>query len=160
MNMTDLMNVEYDVPILIDPTSEATNFHVLRGSAAKADALEVDRRNLIDELKLYLMRQGHEVKRLVYRPSGEIKPILNDLYIEAKGFDCLYQISPRLTRESIRIALGECLDFTRFTDAKAYIVTKNEPREDLVKLCLSQNVGVIFKLDGEFRTIGFEESDQ
>jgi hypothetical protein len=86
---------------------------------------------------------GHEVVRQQIIPAGEAKPLYTDLYdrtvqelIEAKG---------TVTREGIRMAIGQLLDYGRFLDAKRIaILVPSQPRADLVQLCETLRIDMIW----------------
>lgn len=87
------------------------------------------------------------LKRLRIKPPGETQPLYTDLYdpsekriLEAKG---------TVTREAIRMALGQLLDYRRFlADAQLAVLLPERPREDLVSLLQAHNILIIAR-DGD-----------
>jgi hypothetical protein len=91
--------------------------------------------------------------RLKIKPAGEALPLYTDLYdpqmrliIEAKG---------TVTRDAIRMALGQLLDYRRFVDRphKLAVLLPEAPRRDLLDYLDSNGVSVIARTnDGRFET--------
>ncbi|WP_405808133.1 restriction endonuclease [Streptomyces sp. NBC_00210] len=101
-----------------------------------------DRREakLVTAYRRYLRSQGHTVGRKKIVPEGELKPLYTDLFdvtdnvlIEAKG---------TVTREAIRMAIGQLFDYRRYIAPRPNIalLLPAEPRPDLIKLCHSDEV--------------------
>jgi hypothetical protein len=60
----------------------------------------------------YLRSKRYEVKRLQVSPEGEVKPIFSDLYVPE--IPLLVEAKGTVERGSIRMALGQLLDYRRF----------------------------------------------
>jgi hypothetical protein len=115
--------------------------------APSQEPYEAERREqkLVLALKAYLEGNGHDVCRLKIVPPGEAKPLFTDLFdrttntlIEAKG---------SVERGSIRMAIGQLADYSRFVDsgpARRAVLLPEHPRQDLVDLLDSQNVLIIW----------------
>jgi hypothetical protein len=94
--------------------------------------------------------------RLKIKPVGEALPLYTDLYdpetrliIEAKG---------TVTRDAIRMALGQLLDYRRFVDRphKLGVLLPEAPRRDLLEYLDSNGVNVITRAkNGRFETVPF-----
>jgi hypothetical protein len=110
---------------------------------------ELERReaDLVHRYRNHLLRQGHEVGRLRVVPPGESTPLYSDLWdvtaaelIEAKG---------GVTRDQVRTAVGQLLDYGRFVHAKTRaVLLPSRPRPDLLAYLRSAAVGVIYP-DGD-----------
>ena len=105
---------------------------------------------LIADFIAWSRRAGREFKRLKIVPKGEGKPIFSDLYskkarqlIEAKG---------SVSRDAIRMAIGQIYDYRRFAEAGTglAILLPELPRPDLVDLIQSSGVGLIHRTDAGF----------
>jgi hypothetical protein len=105
---------------------------------------------LIADFIAWSRRAGREFKRLKIVPKGEAKPIFSDLYskkarqlIEAKG---------SVSRDAIRMAIGQIYDYRRFAEAGTglAILLPELPRPDLVELIQSSGVGLIHRTDAGF----------
>jgi hypothetical protein len=109
---------------------------------------EVERREseLVHRYRAHLMRQGHDVSRLKIIPAGETAPIYSDLWdltdrelIEAKG---------GITRNELRMAVGQLQDYGRFAEAQTRaVLVPAKPRPDLLAYLRSAGVTVIFPSD-------------
>jgi hypothetical protein len=105
---------------------------------------------LVHKFIAWSRRAGREYKRFRIVPRGEAKPIFSDLYsnqanqlIEAKG---------SVSRDAIRMAIGQLLDYRRFAPAKTglVILLPECPRPDLVELIKSAGIGMIHENNGDF----------
>ena len=113
---------------------------------------EVERREqaLVVKLKAELLRQGHEVCRLQFRPRGEPAPLFCDLFDKTTGV--FFEAKGSVSRGAIRMALGQLADYARFPSpppTKAVLVPE-EPRPDLLALAASENVTVVWPLEDDY----------
>jgi hypothetical protein len=105
---------------------------------------------LVKALEAHLKKKGHEVRRLKIVPPGEAKPIFCDLrdvtansLVEAKG---------SVTREAIRMAIGQVADYSRFvgnSPVRAVLVPE-KPRGDLLALLETQSIAAIWPVGEGF----------
>jgi hypothetical protein len=120
--------------------------HVTHGTVRpQAGPYEVRRREqtLVREYKSHLESRGSTVGRLRVIPTGEANALRNDLYdttrqnlIEAKGTG---------TRDAVRMALGQLLDYGRFMpQAKRAVLLPTRPRPDLEQLLLAHEVFAVW----------------
>jgi hypothetical protein len=110
---------------------------------------EMERREatLVHRYREHLRRQGHEVGRLRVVPAGESAPLYSDLWdvtgrelVEAKGL---------VTREQLRSAVGQLLDYGRFVEAKTRtVLVPTRPRPDLLAYLAHTGVSAVYP-DGE-----------
>jgi hypothetical protein len=107
---------------------------------------EAERREaqLVMQYADHLRMAGHQLTRHRIVPAGELKPLFTDLFdltdsrlIEAKG---------TVTREAVRMAIGQLLDYVRYLPAgtSLALLVPSEPRADLLDLCGSVQVEVIW----------------
>ncbi|MFJ8363057.1 restriction endonuclease [Streptomyces sp. NPDC093984] len=96
----------------------------------------------------WLLRQGHEVGRHQILPPGESKPLLTDLIDSTRNV--LVEAKGTITREAIRMAIGQLMDYQRFIDPRPSlaILVPSRPRADLIDLCRAVDIEVIWP-DGE-----------
>lgn len=102
---------------------------------------------LVHRYRRYLVGLGHEVSRLRVVPSGEGSPIYSDLWdetarelIEAKG---------SVTRDHLRHAVGQLIDYSRFVDAETTsVLVPSRPRPDLLAYLKAAGVNVLYP-DGD-----------
>jgi hypothetical protein len=110
---------------------------------------EIERREatLVHRYREHLRRQGHEVRRLRVVPAGESAPLYSDLWdvtggelVEAKGL---------VTREQLRSAVGQLLDYGRFVEAKTRtVLVPTRPRPDLLAYLAYAGVSAVYP-DGD-----------
>jgi hypothetical protein len=107
---------------------------------------------LVQDFIGWSRRAGHEYTRFRIVPPGEAKPIFSDLYnketnqlIEAKG---------SVSRDAIRMAVGQIFDYRRFASSKTAlaILLPERPRPDLVDLIESAGINIIHRADDGFVT--------
>ncbi|KPM55182.1 restriction endonuclease [Frankia sp. R43] len=99
----------------------------------------------------HLRALGHEVCRKQIVPANESRPLFTDLYdatanelIEAKG---------TVTREAIRMGIGQLLDYGRFIDPppRLALLVPSKPRPDLLELCATVDVTAVWKIGNEWQ---------
>lgn len=116
---------------------------------------EAERREsgLVQTLTMHLRGRDHEVCRLQIVPKGEYKPLFTDVYdITA---DVLIEAKGSVTRESIRMAIGQLADYSRFAPtARKAILVPSRPRPDLEDLAGAQSIDIIWAAGA-----GFESTD-
>lgn len=101
---------------------------------------------LVGSYRDHLVSQGHEVSRLCVVPPGEGSPLYSDLWdatdadlIEAKG---------SVTRDNLRQAVGQLLDYGRFANARTRtILTPARPRPDLLDYVRRVGIDVVYPDD-------------
>lgn len=89
-----------------------------------------------------LEREGHDVCRLQFRPEGEAAPLYCDIF--DKTTNTLYEAKGTVTRNAIRMAIGQLVDYGRFAEPPAArsILLPEKPRPDLLVLAESQGIQV------------------
>jgi hypothetical protein len=98
---------------------------------------------LVHRYRRHLQSQGHTVTRLRVVPRGEVAPLYSDLWdettlelIEAKG---------NVTRDQVRQAVGQLLDYGRFVSAETRtVLVPAEPRPDLIEYVKSVGIDVVY----------------
>lgn len=114
---------------------------------------EAERREqkLVKQFEAHLRRKGHDVCRLKIVPNGEAKPLFCDL--RDRTADTLVEAKGSVTREAIRMAIGQIADYKRFASnaTTAAVLVPEKPRPDLVSLLETQSIGAIWPTaDGSF----------
>jgi hypothetical protein len=101
--------------------------------------LERKEASLVHRYRQYLQQQGHEVDRLRLVPPGESRPLYSDLWDETSRE--LVEAKATVTRDSLRMAVGQLLDYGRFAQASSLaVLLPSRPRDDL--LAYLHNVGI------------------
>lgn len=136
-------------------TVEAVSVHVVAPEVVAAERVELEyavstsaeRREarLTDRFREYLeTSHGHEVKRYkISTPAGvfytDIADITAGILYEAKGSS---------DRMSIRLALGQILDYGRYVDDDALaVLLPDRPADDLIELLESHEIGCVIEND-------------
>ena len=104
---------------------------------------------LVRRYRDHLASQGHQVSRLRIVPAGESAPLFTDLWdettqnlIEAKG---------GVTREQLRSAVGQLIDYGRFVDAKQLtVLLPTKPRPDLLAYLTAAGVALAYEDGSSF----------
>lgn len=116
------------------------------------EPIEAERREakLVQDYKSFAEKQGRVMVRLRIQPQAEAKPLFTDLFdrtsnllIEAKG---------TVTREAIRMSIGQLLDYRRFVtpSPRLAVLVPQGLRADLRNLLTSNGIGVIEQVDDGF----------
>lgn len=129
-----------------------------RGAADRETYVEPDREpyeaerresTLVQSFATHLRRQDHEVCRLQIVPKGEYKPLFTDLYDVTA--DLLVEAKGSVTRETIRMAIGQLADYSRFApSARKAILLPSRPRPDLEDLTRGQSIEIIWPNGNSF----------
>jgi len=121
-------------------------------------AYEAERREqaLVLAFRDHLLKQGHQVSRLKIVPPGEAKPLFSDLM--DRTTNTLYEAKGTVERGSIRMAVGQLLDYSRFVEPKPRlaVLLPSRPREDLRELLRSAGVDLVWREGKRFLDSGSE----
>jgi hypothetical protein len=110
---------------------------------------EIERREatLVLRYRDHLKLLGHTVSRLRVVPAGEVVPLYSDLWDETTGE--LVEAKGGVTREQMRSAVGQLLDYGRFIQSKSRVVlVPTRPRADLLAYLSAAGIGVVYS-DGD-----------
>lgn len=109
------------------------------------EPVEAERREavLVQQYKRYAEAQQRTLVRFRIQPKGEAKPLFTDLFDE--GSNLLIEAKGTVTREAIRMALGQLLDYARFITPtpRMAVLVPSPLREDLQQLLKQNGVGII-----------------
>jgi hypothetical protein len=112
---------------------------------------EFERREaeLVHRYREHLLRLGHEVSRLRVLPAGESAPLYSDLW-DVTTSD-LIEAKATVSRESLRMAVGQLLDYGRFVEAESRtVLVPSRPRGDLLSYLSNVNIAVIYPQDDDW----------
>jgi hypothetical protein len=105
--------------------------------------LERAEAGLVLRYRLYLQALGHTVTRLRVVPPGEAAPLYSDLWDETDGE--LVEAKASVTRDQLRHAVGQLLDYGRFVEARSRsVLVPSRPRDDLLAYLRSVDIDVIY----------------
>jgi hypothetical protein len=101
-------------------------------------------------------RKSKKLKELVrheVQPSGSFRPLFTDGW--ASESSTLIEAKASTSRENIRMAIGQLLDYRRLIRSKVKvkrmaILVPSKPREDLIKLLKELKIKTIFKEKEKF----------
>src|SRR5262249_43593334 len=105
---------------------------------------------LVLEYTGYLVRKGHAVRRFRVQPQGEAREILCDVYDETRNN--LLEAKGTGVRAELRMAIGQLLDYARFTTPAAAlgVLPPARPRPDLEALLAAAEVSAVWPVGGAF----------
>ena len=105
---------------------------------------------LVERFIAWSRSVGHEYKRFKIVPRGEGKPIFSDLY--SKETNQLIEAKGSVSRDAIRMAIGQLFDYRRFAPGKTNltILLPEYPRPDLAELIESAGISIIHEKNGDF----------
>ncbi|MWA10682.1 restriction endonuclease [Streptomyces sp. BA2] len=115
------VEAQYTERMLVEPSREPYE-------AERAEA------KLLLAFAEYLRLKGHAVHRQRIAPSGVAKFLLTDLYDVTQNR--LYEAKGSVARTSIRMAIGQLLDYARFLpQPELALLVPSRPEDDLLDLC-------------------------
>lgn len=125
-------------------------FHVsFSGHTIKASRKE---QSLVLAYADHLRCQGHSVTRHVYALHETVHTLVCDLVDET--CHVLYEAKGDVRRESVRMAIGQLLDYRRFEQTnpkmKLAVLLPRQPAEDLIKLVHSVGASVVWRTEDGF----------
>ncbi|GIH93925.1 restriction endonuclease [Planobispora siamensis] len=105
--------------------------------------------SLVQALADYLRGKGHTISRHQMLPEGETRPLFTDLY--DKDLNLLVEAKGSVTRENVRMAIGQLADYGRFLPgATRAILLPSKPRADLLALAHSQDIVIMWPAKGGY----------
>lgn len=91
----------------------------------------------------HLRSNGHDVGRIKVIPEGERSPLFSDLWDSTSGD--LIEAKGVATRESIRMAVGQLLDYGRFIEHNRKVVLlPSRPRPDLIDYLHTLDIDIVY----------------
>jgi hypothetical protein len=104
---------------------------------------------LSDAYEAYLTGMGHQVLRWKLALPGEAAVLYSDLYDVTTNE--LYEVKSSEDRKSIRLAIGQLLDYSRHVTRpgpRLTVLLPSLPSPDLVDLLLTCGIGCVYPLGG------------
>ncbi|MCU1612633.1 MAG: hypothetical protein JWO98_173 [Frankiales bacterium] len=130
--------------------NESSEFETPGAPPTTATKREAD---LVDRYAAMLAKERHPVRRWRLRAPGELTSMLTDLYDATEQE--LYEAKGSANRASIRLALGQLLDYERHLPEPPKLKTvlvPHQPAKDLVSLLHRHGVGCVWETSkGEFK---------
>ncbi|MDI5972566.1 restriction endonuclease [Streptomyces sp. SL13] len=111
-------------------------------------------RGYVEHLRLL----GHTVCRQRITPAGELKPLFTDVFDETA--DVLIEAKGTVTREAIRMAVGQLLDYRRHLapGVGLAILLPSRPRQDLIDFCAGLGIATVWPKGETYVTEGASTS--
>jgi hypothetical protein len=93
----------------------------------------------------YLEARGSTCVRYKLRPPGELRDLYTDLFDETENV--LYEAKGVATREAVRMAIGQLLDYSRYIPTKPSlaVLLPARPADDLRKLLVRLKIRCVFE---------------
>lgn len=130
-----------------------TSFDVAPGEGTTALRREAE---LVDRYKAWV-GDTQRFRRWKLKPPGELRPLLTDIFSETD--DILFEAKGSASRGSIRMAIGQLLDYRRQIDSPGLslaVLLPQRPSDDLLILLGGLGIAVVAELPGGgFERIGF-----
>jgi hypothetical protein len=102
---------------------------------------------LVKRFESWLTSRGHQIERARIRPIGEANYLFTDTYdVDSK---ILYEAKSSCDRATIRLAVGQLLDYLRFLpEAGGAILLPDEPTYDLQSFVAACGLGLTYPSEG------------
>jgi hypothetical protein len=105
---------------------------------------------LVIAYKAWMRDRGSEIVRLKFRPPNLPHHLFNDIYDKVRNN--LIEGKADASRPSIRMAIGQLMDYRRFAPpgARLAVLTERRPRRDLEDLLGTLGIACIWRADDAF----------
>lgn len=105
---------------------------------------------LVDDYVTHLEAMGHQVSRHMIFPGGEAQPLRTDVFDHTHNV--LTEAKGDTTRPSVRMAVGQLLDYRRHIDPDPRLAAlfPVAPRADLRDFCASLNIATTWRNGNSF----------
>jgi hypothetical protein len=129
---------------LVDLEADETAEYTVPGGEARV----ATRREylLSEEFRTSLGARGETLRRWRLRPPGSLRSLYTDLYDAERGE--LYEVKATNSREDIRMAIGQLLDYRRWIEpspVRITVVIPGPPLPDMADLLAALGIGVVYK---------------
>lgn len=114
-------------------------------TATEARTANKTEQELVENLTKFLRSRQHTLQRFKISTHGSLCPLFTDLYDATDRM--LYEAKSSVARYSLRLALGQILDYRRYldTDIRTSILVPMEPQRDMLNLLDSYSVSTVWK---------------
>jgi hypothetical protein len=132
---------------------EAAHTTTYAGSSTAITAVRREA-ELSRRYQAYLAKQGRSCVRYKLRPPGELCDLYTDLFDKTRNI--LYEVKGVSTREAVRMAIGQLLDYRRHIPTKpaTAVLLPARPTDDLLDLLANQNIGCVHETEsGQYETV-------
>jgi hypothetical protein len=138
--------------ILADGTNEVKSISIESGVTETSfvhpsrEVYTADRKEsqLVRKFAAHVDWRGYNATRRQIKPKDERRPLFTDMYID--GVNLLVEAKGSVTREDVRMAIGQLADYRRFLDSpQGAVLLPSRPRCDLLDLIEVEGYGVIWE---------------
>jgi hypothetical protein len=150
--------VPLNKPVLADqatvtdvPVEESNTERTLVDPAPEPYEAERRESALVQQFKVFMEDRRYTVRRNEIVPPGETSPIYTDVYV--KELNILVEAKGSIDRNSIRMAIGQLLDYKRFileASVRCAVLLPELPRPDLLRLLAYADILLYIPDRGEF----------
>jgi 5-methylcytosine-specific restriction protein A len=93
----------------------------------------------------HLEKERHSCVRYRVRPPGELRDLYTDIFDETENV--LYEAKGVATREAVRMALGQLLDYSRHVpgNPSLAVLLPARPSTDLVAMLQQNKIGCVYE---------------
>jgi hypothetical protein len=136
----------HDVAIEKQNTEE----YLLTPSGKTTTAVRAEQK-LVIRYRDYMASKGVDVQRRRYVPAGEVRPLYSDVWVPDR--DALIEAKNSDSRESLRMAIGQLCDYSRFHDpgVRCAVLMPYKPNADRLDLLSHAGVDAIWPYSDRFR---------
>lgn len=129
--------------------SEQSNVVEFELSPSTGTVARRDEAKLVGLFENWLRQQAHDPQRLRIKVPGERHELVTDTYDTTTRV--LYEAKSRSDRATVRLAIGQLLDYLRFApDASGSILLPDEPTPDVKRLIQSVGFGLVYRRLGSW----------
>ena len=128
-----------EVPLENHTVQEFQRAAVRAGTGVKRE------HELVSAFQSVLEGRGSELNRFRVYPRGSTVPLFTDLHDKTNGV--LYEAKADATRNSVRVGLGQLLDYRRYVNGrKCCLLLPAKPNDDLLELVSEYDIDVVWQL--------------
>jgi len=137
-------------PIATEVEVEAHNTESFEVSGQTTHTAVRREQPLVLAYKAWMRARGSEIKRLKFRPPNTPHHLFNDVYDRTRNN--LIEGKADASRPSIRMAIGQLMDYRRYAPAGAglAVLTERRPHRDLEDLLRAEGIACIWRTEAAF----------
>lgn len=131
--------------------SERNEVHEFEVAPTTGRLAKRDEARMVGQFEAWLANRTHQTRRLRIKIPGERHELVTDTFDTTAGV--LYEAKSKSDRASVRLAIGQLLDYLRFVpQASGSILLPDEPTADVKRLIHSVGFSVTYRKLGSWAT--------
>lgn len=135
-----------DVTVVDSEQNTVTEYELAPTTGRVAQRQEAQ---LVSQFEAWLRQRGGQPQRLRIKIPGERHELVTDTYDATAKM--LYEAKAKSDRATVRLAVGQLLDYLRFTtEASGSILLPDEPTPDIKRLIQSVGFGLVYRKLGSW----------